>query len=62
MEDDHLKKSKISCVRCEYLERKTKSSHIQYVGAVPFCDQCLEEIAEEELFFKILSEEREDES
>jgi hypothetical protein len=50
------------CVRCEMLERKQKSSHIQYIGMVPLCDTCLEEIAEEELFFKIREEELEDES
>jgi hypothetical protein len=53
---------KPKCVRCETLERKQQSPHIQYVGLVPLCSVCMQEIAEEELFFKIREEETEDES
>ena len=54
--------NRIKCVRCETLERKQQSSHIQYVGLVPLCSVCMQEIMEEELFFKIREEEIEDES
>lgn len=53
---------KPKCVRCEALERKQQSPHVQYVGLVPLCGVCMQEIAEEELFFKIREEETEDES
>lgn len=54
--------NRIKCVRCETLERRQQSPHIQYVGLVPLCSICMQEIAEEELFFKTREEEIEDES
>ncbi len=50
-------KKKIKCVRCESLDRRQKSPHLQYLDEeIPICDFCLQEIAEEEEYFKQLED------
>jgi len=57
MENNVLDKSKTYCIRCESLERSQQSKKIYKVknhfgDEIPVCAICLEEIAEEEEFFK----------
>lgn len=49
------------CVRCESLDRPQKSRKIYKIknhfgDEVPVCSSCLEEIAEEEEYFKVSEE------
>ena len=49
-------RKKVKCVRCESLERKQKSPDIHYLDEeVPVCAVCLQEIVEEEDYFKRLA-------
>jgi len=48
---------KVKCVRCEALDRKQQSKKIMYTkDGVPLCTICIQEVAEEEEYFKHLED------
>ena len=57
-----VRKKKDKCTRCESLDRKQQSKTIMYTkDGIPMCTICMQEIAEEEEYFKRLEVEGEDE-